>query len=204
MKCVFQYFQSLKNHSVKVSVIGLGADVFILRSLCSKTNGQYQVVLDDTHYLELLFNHVKPRSVSKDTEATCVKMGFPHHSDKIPPITGCMWLVKSYCQRLVCFFPPASRSQIESFSIICSHIEDNIMNKAGYFCPQCNSKYCELPVECKTCGITLVTSAHLVRPLHHLIPINIFKDITISPADNILCYGCQKQVSESTEQVYAE
>ena len=22
----------------------------------------------------------------------------------------------------------------------------------GYFCPQCKSKYCELPIECKACG----------------------------------------------------
>lgn len=77
------------------------------------------------------------------------------------------------------------------------------MNNTGYFCPQCNSKYCELPVECKTCGITLVTSAHLVRPLHHLIPIHVFKDATISPSgkNDSFCYGCQKRVKDASEQV---
>ena len=75
------------------------------------------------------------------------------------------------------------------------------MNKAGYFCPQCNSKYCELPVECKTCGITLATSAHLVRPLHHLIPIHVFKDVSNSPNSNKLCYGCQKRINDSIQQV---
>lgn len=77
------------------------------------------------------------------------------------------------------------------------------MNRNGYFCPQCNSKYCELPVECKICGITLVTSAHLVRPLHNLIPIHIFKDLINSPSDDVQqqCYGCQKRMNQSTEQV---
>lgn len=82
-----------------------------------------------------------------------------------------------------------------------SHLDDNVMNKVGYFCPQCNSKYCELPVECKTCGITLVTSAHLVRPLHHLIPIHVFKDMINSPDNNSQCYGCQKRINECMEQV---
>lgn len=26
-------------------------------------------------------------------------------------------------------------------------------SNGGYFCPICDSKYCELPVECKVCGI---------------------------------------------------
>lgn len=84
-------FQSLKTHGVKASVIGLCADVYVLRTLCNVTGGQYQIVLDDTHFQELLFNHVKPRHVSKDTEATCVKMGFPHHSESLPQFTACMW-----------------------------------------------------------------------------------------------------------------
>lgn len=25
-------------------------------------------------------------------------------------------------------------------------------SSTGYFCPQCKSKYCELPIECKACG----------------------------------------------------
>lgn len=81
----------LKTHGVKASVIGLCAEVYVLRTLCSTTGGQYEIVLDDNHFQELLMNYVKPRSVSKDSEATCVKMGFPHHSEDLPPFTACMW-----------------------------------------------------------------------------------------------------------------
>jgi transcription initiation factor TFIIH subunit 2 len=40
----------------------------------------------------------------------------------------------------------------------------------GYFCPQCKSKFCELPTDCRVCGITLVSSPHLARSYHHLFP----------------------------------
>lgn len=83
-----------------------------------------------------------------------------------------------------------------------SHLnETKIPNKTGYFCPQCNSKFCELPVECKTCGITLVTSAHLVRPLHHLIPIHPFREVVNSPSTNSQCYGCLTRLQQNIEQV---
>merc|ERR1712168_898878 len=58
----------------------------------------------------------------------------------------------------------------------------------GYFCPQCRSKYCELPVECKVCSLTLVSAPHLARSYHHLFPLEGFKEVlvptsTTSPAE---------------------
>ena len=59
-----------------------------------------------------------------------------------------------------------------------SHLEttDNRFSTGGYFCPICNNKYCELPVECKVCGITLVIAPHLARSYHHLFPLEPFKE----------------------------
>ncbi|KAG1661244.1 General transcription factor IIH subunit 2 [Nymphon striatum] len=48
---------------------------------------------------------------------------------------------------------------------------------SGYFCPQCNSKYCELPVECKACNLTLVSAPQLARSYHHLFPIPNFQEV---------------------------
>ena len=42
------------------------------------------------------------------------------------------------------------------------------------FLLQCNAKYCELPVECKSCGLTLVSAPHLARSYHHLFPLPPF------------------------------
>ena len=36
-----------------------------------------------------------------------------------------------------------------------SHLDSKTVegfSTTGYFCPQCKSKYCELPIECKACG----------------------------------------------------
>ena len=35
------------------------------------------------------------------------------------------------------------------------------LTTSGFLCPQCQAKYCELPVECKACGLTLVSAPHL-------------------------------------------
>ena len=63
-------------------------------------------------------------------------------------------------------------------TFIRSHIETETSclmdNSSGYNCPQCGSRYCELPVECKQCGLTLVSAPHLARSCHHLFHIKPF------------------------------
>ena len=55
----------------------------------------------------------------------------------------------------------------------------------GYFCPQCRSKYCELPVECKVCSLTLVSAPHLARSYHHLFPLEAFKEMPVTPSSSL-------------------
>merc|ERR1739844_795304 len=59
------------------------------------------------------------------------------------------------------------------------HLESSMdegrrISTAGYCCPQCSAKYCELPVECRGCGLTLVSAPHLARSYHHLFPMTPF------------------------------
>ncbi|KAL3518354.1 hypothetical protein ACH5RR_020943 [Cinchona calisaya] len=69
----------------------------------------------------------------------------------------------------------------------------------GYTCPRCKSRVCELPTECRICGLTLVSSPHLARSYHHLFPITPFDDVSLSVA-NIphklpkSCFGCQQSL----------
>jgi len=44
-----------------------------------------------------------------------------------------------------------------------------------YLCPRCNSNFCDIPVDCAVCGLTLVSSAHLARSYHHLSPVPVFE-----------------------------
>ncbi|KAF3821737.1 hypothetical protein GH733_009779 [Mirounga leonina] len=67
-----------------------------------------------------------------------------------------------------------------SFSM--AHLDSNTepgLTLGGYFCPQCRAKYCELPVECKICGLTLVSAPHLARSYHHLFPLDAFQELPL-------------------------
>lgn len=84
-------------------------------------------------------------------------------------------------------------------SLLCSHIESetsSLMGHNGYNCPQCGSRYCELPVECKQCGLTLVSAPHLARSYHHLFPIKPFIERAQVPGTPH-CFACAKPFSEA-------
>ncbi|KAL9237890.1 hypothetical protein vseg_012386 [Gypsophila vaccaria] len=67
---------------------------------------------------------------------------------------------------------------------------------AGYTCPRCKARVCELPTECRICGLTLVSSPHLARSYHHLFPITPFDEVSFSNKDlgrqklPEKCFGC--------------
>ncbi|KAK4481548.1 hypothetical protein RD792_012449 [Penstemon davidsonii] len=70
---------------------------------------------------------------------------------------------------------------------------------AGYICPRCKARVCELPTECQICGLTLVSSPLLARSYHHLFPITPFDDVSPSVANDPRklpknCFGCQQSL----------
>lgn len=69
----------------------------------------------------------------------------------------------------------------------------------GYTCPRCKARVCELPTECRICGLTLVSSPHLARSYHHLFPVTPFDDVAplIVPNQHRRsknCFGCQQSL----------
>ncbi|XP_036063004.1 general transcription factor IIH subunit 2 isoform X4 [Onychomys torridus] len=85
-----------------------------------------------------------------------------------------------------------------SFSM--AHLDNSTepgLTLGGYFCPQCRAKYCELPVECKICGLTLVSAPHLARSYHHLFPLDAFQEISLEEyKGERFCYGCQGELKD--------
>lgn len=73
------------------------------------------------------------------------------------------------------------------------------LTAGGYHCPQCGSKYCELPVECMACSLTLVSAPHLARSYHHLFPVNHFKE-QVFTRQSEFCYSCQKIFTEANDK----
>lgn len=79
--------------------------------------------------------------------------------------------------------------------------EGSKLSTGGYYCPQCCSKYCELPVECRSCGLTLVSAPHLARSYHHLFPASNYTEIERQSQAVAVCYACQKEFGETDKNV---
>ena len=88
-----------------------------------------------------------------------------------------------------------------SISICSCHKEVKI--GVGYTCPRCKARVCELPTECRICGLQLVSSPHLARSYHHLFPIAPFDEATPSCLNDLhnisrsTCFGCQQSLLAS-------
>uniref|UniRef100_H2SPU5 General transcription factor IIH subunit n=1 Tax=Takifugu rubripes TaxID=31033 RepID=H2SPU5_TAKRU len=175
---IYELIETLKTLKVRVSVIGLSAEVRVCTVLTRETGGSYHVILDESHFKELLMLHVKPPPASSSSECSLIRMGFPQHT--VASLTD--------------------QDAKPSFSM--AHLDSSSgpdLSLGGYFCPQCHAKYTELPVECKVCGLTLVLAPHLARSFHHLFPLQVF---TESPADDLQtersCQACHGELKDKS------
>lgn len=123
--------------------------------------------------------HIDP-PLAVSQEYSLIKMGFPHGD-----------------------FESGSTTAL---SMCMCHLESTIATDktklavGGYHCPQCLSKYCELPAECLSCGLMLVSAPHLARSYHHLFPVQQFKEFIFDNQADI-CYSCQKSFDENDRNV---
>ncbi|KAJ0176700.1 hypothetical protein K1T71_007879 [Dendrolimus kikuchii] len=174
---------SLKTDGIRCSVIGLAAEVRICKKLCQDTGGEYGVVLDDVHYRSLLSEATCPPPRARVLDAGLVKMGFPHSApvnvqndptaNADPPITVCM----------------------------CHLEEGEGVSGEGHLCPQCRSKYCSLPAQCRTCGLTLASAPHLARSYHHLFPVEPYEEL-LNESQAQYCFACLRLFTDVDKQVY--
>ena len=65
---------------------------------------------------------------------------------------------------------------------------------------EAKARVCELPTECRICGLTLISSPHLARSYHHLFPIVPFDEVSLSLLIDqqnkfpTSCFGCQQSL----------
>lgn len=165
--------QSLANYNIRCSVVGLSAEVKVCKTLVTETKGTYDVVMDDAHFKNIVFEHLNPPPAKKGTQSSLIRMGFSQyvHDDKDTP------------------------------AMCTCHLSKNTdFSHHGYFCPQCQAKYCDLPIGCHVCGLTLVSAAHLARSFHHLFPVELFKEIKVDEGSPGKCFSCEKPLlSESND-----
>lgn len=73
-------------------------------------------------------------------------------------------------------------------------------NASGYVCPRCKSKVCNLPIDCKVCGLKLISSPHIARSYHHLFPVPAFKEHSADSTRSTQCYGCTATLQSKNPQ----
>ncbi len=137
---------------IRCSVVGLGAEVFILTELARLTGGLYEVALDEAHLSELLSGHCAPPPVpgEEGAAATLVPMGFPIRSSQPNAPSHCL-----------------------------CHVD--LKTTEAYICPRCEGRHCAIPCVCKRCGLRLVMAASLAKSFHFLDPLPEFADLPPAP-----------------------
>lgn len=162
---IYQTIDKLVEDHIQVSVISLAAELHILKDMCKKTGGDFHVVMNEDHYKELLLQHVPPRVITAKTQVDdddagdLLVMGFPRRLPSHAPATLC-----------------ACHGRLLTSTKV-SQVGDATAAPAGYQCPRCASKVCQVPTDCPTCGITIIMSTHLARSYHHLFPVRNYEPV---------------------------
>lgn len=89
---VFEAIDAARKESIRISMIQLGAEVYVSKMATKKTNGTYAVALDAVHLRSLLRRHALPPPTTEEmasSAASPVPMGFPkRHNDPASCILG--------------------------------------------------------------------------------------------------------------------
>ncbi|KAL5107479.1 General transcription factor IIH subunit 2 [Taenia crassiceps] len=189
---IHQTIQSLITHRIRCSVISLAVEVFVHRALAEATEGSLAVIMDAPHLKTVLQGFVHPPPVSEDKDAALLRIGFPHSTAadfEQFPVRVCMCHLPSVENKGEATGGANSESSVA--------VGSSNRPRGSYLCPRCHSAYCELPVECAVCGITLMSAPHLARAYHHLFPLPRFVEVPRSEApstaprgDPLGCGGC--------------
>lgn len=186
---------NLISDRIRVSMVGLAAQVAICAELCSRTNGGddgcYSVAKDEQHFRELFLAITTP-PVTLQTEqssATLLMMGFPSRTKTeayVNPSKARKDPKKPINPKINPKKPPAPTKDAISFCA-CHHRPC----REGYLCTRCSTKVCRLPAECPACGLTLILSTHLARSYHHLFPLRNWVTVPWSEASkSTACHAC--------------
>ncbi|WYZ37457.1 hypothetical protein EsH8_II_000963 [Colletotrichum jinshuiense] len=157
---------SLIADRIRVSIVGLAAQVAICAELCSRTNAgddtQYSVCMNDAHFRDLLL------------------------AATTPPVTRTA--AQSTASLLMMGFPSRTLTQGEATAVCACH---NKPAREGYLCTRCGTRVCRLPIECPACSLTLILSTHLARSYHHLFPLRNWIEVPWAVASKSkACYSC--------------
>ncbi|KAK4157444.1 hypothetical protein C8A00DRAFT_40161 [Chaetomidium leptoderma] len=173
---------------IRVSVVGLAAQVAICAELCSRTNGgdtsTYAVALHEQHFRELFLAATTPPVTHPSTTS---KKDDNNKETSTPP-SATATATAAAASLLMMGFPSRALASKDHVSLCACH---NRPTREGYACTRCRTKVCRLPADCPVCGLTLVLSTHLARSYHHLFPLRGWAAVPWSEAGRSgACFAC--------------
>ncbi|PGH00603.1 transcription initiation factor TFIIH subunit 2 [Blastomyces parvus] len=199
---IHQTINTLVADKIRVSIIGLAAQVAICGEICARTNNGddsgYGVVLNEQHFRELFMNVTTP-------PATTVA---PTPTTATATATATKTSHAATSSLLMMGFPSLTLSATTTPTLCACHSKPS---RTGYLCSRCGAKVCTLPTSCPCCGLTLILSTHLARSYHHLFPLMNWVEVSWRRAarkGSASCFACglafprvPKQFSGGGEQV---
>ena len=158
---IFTSVKKCTSRGVRVSFVGIGAEVYACRRVADDTNGSYAVCTDETHFATLIRSHAPPPVEAPSSASALVKMGFPSTvSESATPGSSA-----------------AERELVIG------------MEGGLYVCPRCKARVREVPSTCAVCSLALVASPHLARSFHHLFPVPQYNEVS-GIGEQELCQCC--------------
>ncbi|GAA5864263.1 hypothetical protein JCM8547_001312 [Rhodosporidiobolus lusitaniae] len=158
---------------IRVNIIGLSADMKICRDIAETTKGVYRVARDDFAFRDLLFEFVSPSPTLAVSKSHV--LGGPSSA---PPTSSADLMQMGF---------PALVSS--TYPGVCSC--HGKLKTTGYACPRCKARLCDVPTECRVCGLTVVNAPQLARSYRHLFPVaNYERVVHSSPTDSPSCFSC--------------
>jgi transcription initiation factor TFIIH subunit 2 len=153
--------KATKAANVRVSIIGLSAEMYISQKMCTDTGGTYAVATSKEHLDELTMQMCTPPAVQAVRALpNLVRMAFPNkdaEGDENAAFVGDACTIAG----------------------------------GAFTCPVCQAKNATIPCDCHVCGITLISSPHLARSYHHLFPIAGFAEVGLDRiGGQTLCAFC--------------
>ncbi|BGP34508.1 hypothetical protein JCM10296v2_006330 [Rhodotorula toruloides] len=170
---IHQTIAETEAERIRVNIIGLSADMKICRDICEQTNGVYRVARDDLAFRDLLFEFVLPPPTFAPSKSHV--LGGP--SPAAPT---------SSADLMQMGFPGLISS---TFPGVCSC--HGKLKTTGYSCPRCKARLCDVPTECRVCGLTVVNAPQLARSYRHLFPVTNYERV-MQPCDDDApsCFSC--------------
>jgi len=170
----------MKKSKARANVICVAAETRVFKKLAEDTNGRFGVSLDQSHLTRMLLDFAPPPALLQETaKPALVEMGFPRREPR----------------------KFNSGDEDDDTDVL------TIGPKRGeYRCPRCEARAEELPSQCGTCHLSLVSSPHLARSYHHLFPVQPFVEVKLEEKDSMNkeeeaireCFGCRIMVDVKT------